>query len=240
MVKGCLASTIDLLRRQYKKHFEGGIPAHLERESATARLHNIDCEELMGMFSAAKAKAPNATLCYLSSKLRAQKNKTIAYIDSLEDAEKEMHIAKSIMLAKKSRLRKRVRQKEIHEEIAKRELEKEEKREVRDRRKLERSLKSIDVRDLQKEFPDLTDRKLTDLELLLGGKAVGRDIHHIWEDEKVQKKYRGRIEKVKKNFVCTVSYWDEEQQETYENAVDYHISLYQLAADLVIDDLFIC
>ena len=46
----------------------------LRTESESARCHNIDAEEIMGIFSAAKERVPNATLCYLSAKIRAQKN----------------------------------------------------------------------------------------------------------------------------------------------------------------------
>ena len=75
MVKACIETIIDLLKRQYKKYFESDLKSTLEEESKSTRLNNIDCEELMGMFSAAQDRAPNSTLCYLSSKIRAQKIK---------------------------------------------------------------------------------------------------------------------------------------------------------------------
>jgi len=37
--------------------------------------------------------------------------------------------------------------------------------------------------------------------------------------------------------VCKVGYWDV-KGETYEDAVDYDISLYALGADLISEDLF--
>ena len=43
----------------------------------------MDAEEIIGMFGAAKKRAPNSTVCYLSAKLRAQKNKVVDHLDSL-------------------------------------------------------------------------------------------------------------------------------------------------------------
>ena len=73
MMKSCLCSIVDVLERQYNKYFELNIDERLKKESESVRSHNIDAEEIMGMFTAAKSHAPNATLCYLSSRIRAQK-----------------------------------------------------------------------------------------------------------------------------------------------------------------------
>ncbi|XP_065647716.1 uncharacterized protein LOC136077090 [Hydra vulgaris] len=76
----CLNAVISVIDRQYKRQFEMSSNDHLKDQPKSARLHNIGSEELMGMFSTAKHKAPNATLCFLSSKLRACKNKTTALL----------------------------------------------------------------------------------------------------------------------------------------------------------------
>jgi hypothetical protein len=48
----------------------------------------------------------------------------------------------------------------------------------------------------------------------------------------------GRIERKKKNSsTYVVAYWEEEG--TYEDAVDYIMSKYQLAADVVSGDLYL-
>ncbi len=64
--------------RQYQQYQQGSINntllipwtvmEKLKQETTSARSHNMDAEELMGMFSALKKKAPNATICYLSCK----------------------------------------------------------------------------------------------------------------------------------------------------------------------------
>lgn len=65
MMKRCLQAIIDVLERQYNKYFEGDISEKLREETKSTRCHNIDAEEVMGMFSAAQQRAPHATLCYL-------------------------------------------------------------------------------------------------------------------------------------------------------------------------------
>ena len=70
MMTACLQSAIDVLESQY---FECDITEKLKAETRSARSHNIDAEEVMGMFSAVKKKSPNATLCFISCKMRALK-----------------------------------------------------------------------------------------------------------------------------------------------------------------------
>ena len=84
MMKACLEGIIEVLERQYKKYFECEITEQLRKETESARSHNIDAEEIMGMFSATKKKSPTATLCYISCKMRALKNRTFKYLDNLD------------------------------------------------------------------------------------------------------------------------------------------------------------
>ena len=73
MVSECLKSIVDALERQYAKYFTLDVTELLREETKSARMHNIDSEEIMGMFSAAQKKAPSATMCYLPSQLRIRK-----------------------------------------------------------------------------------------------------------------------------------------------------------------------
>ena len=75
---------------------------------------------------------------------------------------------------------------------------------------------------------------------ILAGKVVGRRICHVWYDVDSQEKtlYNGKIEKhlKKAGGIYVVGYWCDE--ETYDDdAADYDISKYALAADLVCGDL---
>ena len=96
MIKGCLEGIIEVLERQYKKYFECEITEQLRKETESARSHNIDAEEIMGMFSATKKKSPNATLCYISCKMRALKNRTLKYLDNLDKSNRQCIYKKEI------------------------------------------------------------------------------------------------------------------------------------------------
>jgi hypothetical protein len=68
MMKAALLSTVQALEQQYRKYYDLSITDKLREESLSTRSHNIDAEEVMGMFSALQDEAPNATVVYLSSK----------------------------------------------------------------------------------------------------------------------------------------------------------------------------
>ena len=50
MVKVCLTAVVTVLERQYDRYFSMDINKKLEEETESARCHNIDTEEIMGMF----------------------------------------------------------------------------------------------------------------------------------------------------------------------------------------------
>ena len=103
MMRSCLTAIIDVINHQYKKYFSWDLHETLEEETKSARSHNIDAEEMVGMFSAAKQRSPNATLCYLSCRLRAKKNGTVAFLDSLNPEQKEIFLRKAIRFGRKQR-----------------------------------------------------------------------------------------------------------------------------------------
>ena len=141
MMQACLMTIVGVLERQYKKYFDLDISLctnKLREEIKSARSHNIDAEEIMGMFSAAQQKSPNATVCYLGSKMRAQKNKTVDYLDNFPE-ERQQHIVKvAIPLARKTRQRRRKQQKEIRIELSKRLVKKRQQKETTERKKPEK------------------------------------------------------------------------------------------------------
>ena len=50
-----------------------------------ARVNNILCEEIVGLFSSLKHRSPNATIINLASKIKATKNQTMKYIMDMEE-----------------------------------------------------------------------------------------------------------------------------------------------------------
>jgi len=103
MMRSCLTAIIDVINHQYKKYFSWDLHETLEEETRSARSHNIDAEKMVGMFSAAKQRSPNTTLCYLSCRLRAKKNATVAFLDNLNPEQKEVFLRKAISFGRKRR-----------------------------------------------------------------------------------------------------------------------------------------
>ena len=114
MMLSCLKAVVDVLERQYSKYFLLDITEKLRQESESAKSHNMDSEEIMGMFSAAQQKSPHATLCFLSSRMRACKNKTVAYIDALPVEQQENIVNKAIRYGRLQRESRKKMQKKLN------------------------------------------------------------------------------------------------------------------------------
>ena len=57
----------------------------LDEETRSARSHNMDADEIMGMSSVLQKKSRHATICFLSCKTRAQKNRTGEFLHKIEE-----------------------------------------------------------------------------------------------------------------------------------------------------------
>nr|XP_047125514.1 uncharacterized protein LOC124807570 [Hydra vulgaris] len=196
----CLNAVISVIDRQYKRQFEMSSNDLLKDQTKSARLHNIDSEELMGMFSAAKHKAPNATLCFFSSKLRACKNKTTAPLCKKPTDIQNKLILWAISNARKNRFTSMQCHNELKLELLKRMADKIQKREDKDRRKVEKILKSCMPDQVKELFPDLENNEASDIEEILIGAAIGRSICHMWFDNanNTHEVYYGRVVSIKK------------------------------------------
>ena len=238
MMKSSLLAVVTVLLRQYKRYFQMDLTEQLRKETESARAHNIDAEEIIGMFSAAQKRAPNATVCYLSSKLRAQKNMVVDYLDATDEETRERMVRMSVALGRRQRQCNRTKCADMKKELSRRQGLKREKKETSQRKKIEKTLKST-ILDIDRDFPDLEEHARSDLQDILSGKAVGRDICHVWIDRESREKtmYNGRMEKMKKKAGGTyvVAYWS--QDETYDDAIDYDVSKFELAADFICDEL---
>lgn len=152
----------------------------LEEETQSARTHNIDAEEIMGMFSSAQKRAPNVTLCYLSCKMRAQKNRTVDYLDAMPQEKRDQILKKATKLGFQQRSKRRLKQKELEVELGGRQAAKQHARETTDRNRLEKRLKNIMPDKLAENFTEVSEEKLEGAADLLLGKCVGRSICHVW------------------------------------------------------------
>ena len=96
----------------------------------------------------------------------------------------------------------------------------------------------LENRKAQQKFPELDICKIEELAQLVEGRCIGKNVIHSWYDEETQgkKAYYGRIEKqLRKGLIYMVGYWA--TTEEYDNAEDYELSKYALAADLITGEL---
>ena len=199
--------------------------------------HKMDGEEIMGMFSAAKHKATNATVCYLSCKMRPLKTGTVDFLDRLEKTKRDELLMKVVHLGQQQRRRKRKKQIELGEELSKRQAKQQQARDTSVSKKLEKKLKTVQIAQIGEEFPELSViswisyRSCCKVNLLVSTFFVC-----FWVEDRRRILYTGRIEKMKaKGSTCVVAYWS--QTEMYSDATDYDMSVFELAADLISDAL---
>ena len=89
--------------------------------------------------------------------------------------------------------------------------EKQQAREATERRKVERKLKDTTVDLLEQEFADIGEEKLVNLTELMNGKAVGKQIAHVWLEDGQPVMYSGELEKLKAQQKYVVGYWGMEE-----------------------------
>ena len=135
VLKDVLAAIMSVVQRQYKNYYAMEVTDDLRSKLASARTHNMDSEEVMGMFSAGQARAPRATLLFISSKIRARKNDTLKFI--LSHPESERIVKTSVAAAAKLKRRALVTASELNKELSRRIADKMQKKKDTDRRKME-------------------------------------------------------------------------------------------------------
>ncbi|KAK6174994.1 hypothetical protein SNE40_013537 [Patella caerulea] len=245
MVSACLLATVSVLERQYQRYFELDITEQLRKETVSARSHNIDAEEVMGMFSAGKERAKNATTDFLVARMRGKKNKVVHWLDGMYPENKEKAVTWAIGHARNKRKLARKKISDVRQEMSKRAANKRQKKNEKQRKAIEKKLKNTDIRELKSVFPDISEDIHLALIDVLRGTVVGRSICHTWYDETTcdQTLYSGKIEKLKKRkgdvYCYTIAYWCGEE-ETYGDATDYDVPKLALAADLIFEDLILC
>ena len=99
-------------------------------------------------------------------------------------------------------------------------------------------LRSGNLERVVKDFPELNDASVAQLKEIMNGNAVGKKILHVWYEEGKLITYNGKLEKLKRPHTYKVSYWGLNQPE--DDAADYNLSMFELAADLLYKDLLLC
>ena len=233
MLRALIDATIEVLEKQYEKYFamEETVREVLKKEVETARCHNMDAEEIMGMFSAAKRKAPNATLDFLPSRMRGIKNQTARYLDSLPDGVRAEIMKKVVPCARQVRAEKRKESHELLQELFKRQADKRQAKDDSDRRTYQLSLKKGGIKALQ-SLTTVADPETA--EKLLRGKLVGHNICHSWSEDGIVRQYSGSLLSFTKTNGYVVSYWLESEPEEYDV---YDVRQYELVVDFILGDL---
>ncbi|KAK9515903.1 hypothetical protein VZT92_026503 [Zoarces viviparus] len=237
-MKACLTAILEVLQRQYSAYFKMDVTEKLKEETRSARSHNIDAEEIMGIFSASQKKAPHATVCFLSCRMRAKKNRTVKYLDGLSTEKKESLLRKAVTYGRKQRDRRRIKQKELRDEIVRRQEAKQQKKEDKERKDLEKKLKKGGLENVLKSVPDISEEDQIKVTEILDGKLVGRRLVHVWSEESGSITYNGKVEKFRKaSGKYKIGYWQED--EDYDDATDWEMCKNALAVDLLLGDLLL-
>ena len=235
----CLKAVVSVIDR---RQFNMSSNDQIMNQTKSARLHNIDSEELMGMFSAAKQKAPNATLCFLSSKLRACKNKTTALLSKKPTDIQNKLTLWAISNARETRFANAQSHKEMTSELIKRMADKIQNKKFKEQKKIEKILKNCMPNQIKEIFPDLENNEASNIEEILTGAAIGRCICQLWFDNATnsQDVYCGRFLSIKKknSGIYIVSYWKPNENED-DDAVEYEMSKYQLSAGIISGNMVI-
>jgi hypothetical protein len=199
LLQRMLSGACDVLKRQYAPLFQMDEHklADLAVLSSSARVHNIDAEEVVGMFSAALTKAPNATMSYLSARIRSKKNGTMNTL--IVDRPGEERFKFVIHEARKMKDTRKDVKKLVMLEIRKRIYQKKQKAGEQHRTRIDNQLKKVkpdDRIEILRLFPDYEDEVDT-LMCLLAGDAVDAIVTHNYvEGDKFETVcYNGKLER---------------------------------------------
>ena len=120
MFKAALVSTVYVITRQYKKYYEleKQMTGDKRKSLETAKTHNMDSEEVIGMFSAIKSKAPRTSLLFMSCKIKSKKNRTIQYLKALPEPEAQAVVTKAVSFAAQFRHCSKKSVKELQKELS--------------------------------------------------------------------------------------------------------------------------
>ena len=134
MISSCLIAVITVLERQYKRYFEMDITEELRKETLSAKVHNIDAEEIIGMFSAGKERAKNANVDFLIAKMRARNIKVVPWLDDMYQQKRKSIVTWAIGRARERRNVNRKKDSWMKREMSKRTANKRQQKTEKERR----------------------------------------------------------------------------------------------------------
>ena len=119
----------------------------------------------MGMFSTLQKKAPNATISFLSAKMRPKKNCTVSeYLDRMGTQTRDDVVKFATTRGQKQRDTKRAEQVDVHAELSRRIAAKKHQKEMKERKHLEKKLNIFDKFEICITFVMSTVHPRTNME----------------------------------------------------------------------------
>ena len=238
-VKGMLEESLCVLKRQYEPYMAMDLEK-VEEVTQSTRVHNMDAEEMVGLFSAAQNRAPNATMLYLSSKIKCTRNKTLVWLKNLNTEEQRRHIELATLTVPTVKWQSKVHSSDVHQEIIRRLQQKEIKRQASTRKPLEKKLRALRNKSTDEILGSLGCglEKAQQVKEILSFQIKGRKFMHAWlkdDDPTATQPWNGQVMKKSGSVSHIVCYWGLDGE--YQNGVDYVMSDVHLAADYLNDDL---
>lgn len=145
-------------------------------------------------------------------------------------------IGKAIKYGRKQRLDQKQDIVQLREELVKRQKGKEQEKNLKLRRSIVKVLKSENFKD-STMFPDY-DFTQPELDVILNSKLSGKRILHYRFEDGQKKLYNGLVKKLYATAKYKTSYWND--AETFDDAVDFSVSKYEMAVDFLMGDLLLC
>ena len=249
VLKSLLEGSLVVLNRQLKAYLVGELSTpstEMLEQTKGAPAHNIVSEQVLGLTDHQYHRAPNATIGFIDGKVKASKNKTLAWLNSKDHDEQERLVSFAVNRARKMHSIRKKREDDMNEIYHKRECDKIQKKGQKHRNQIEKKVKSVisDPPRLDQEFadtPDGSDSKLQTVRRVLQDYQwlVGKYIEHVWYEHQSDIQFHGRICSLKwKETTVTsviVAYWSTD--ETEDDTDDYQMTISQILTDLVLNDL---
>lgn len=219
VLRALVDAVIQVIERQYAEFLDQEPDDAFRQQTKSARTSNIDAEELVGMFSAAQGRAPSGTMELHASKIKATKNKTVEYLDGMCQQTRDALVMKAVSIGKRHRQRRKRQHDELKLEIIKRQEQKAEDKIQKMQNSLERTLRRDGVEAFLADttLPEVGD--VRELNAILDGDIIGRNIVHIWRVEKIRTMYYGVVLNQLANKKYKIKYWQDGQSRTEKELV---------------------
>ena len=246
-----LEGALSDLKQQYESYLSHSDEdlACLEAATVNTPVHNIAAEQEVGMVSAAKRRAPGATMIFLASTIKSTRNQTLIYLETLELQHQKKRIKLAIKLGRNAKEQAVKRGADTRAEIVRRigvrrgEIVRKgklqtQRHQQKDRRILESKLANLERAEEWeiKLAVECSDDTAAILKVILGGDIINRVIVHGWfnkETTAIDPWYGVVLSKGRKNYL--IRYWN--IGGNVEEPEDTAVAPSHLAADLISRDM---